>query len=116
MFRGLDGTSLRALLGESLHAHYEALLDANGNHGYNIPNDFYTAVSNAIDYAGDTKNMELHSPELLYLFEFYRINKIGGTVSPYVSIENHGIQIPLAITILIHDKGLTFPFINDNNE
>ena len=40
MFRGRDGTSLRTLLRESLHAHYEALLDTNGNHGGRIPNDF----------------------------------------------------------------------------
>ena len=64
----------------------------------------------------DNYTMELHSPELLYLFEFYRINKIGGTASPYVNIEGPGIQIPLAITTLLHDKGLNFPFINDNNE
>jgi hypothetical protein len=58
----------------------------------------------------------LHSSELLYLFELYRINKIGDTASPYVNIEWPGIQIPLSITTLLHDKILNFPFLNDNNE
>ncbi len=40
----------------------------------------------------------------------------GGTAIPYVSIEWPRIQIPMAITSLLHDKGLNFPFINDNNE
>jgi len=63
------------------------LLDDNGNHDDNIPNDFYTAISDAIYYAGDATIVELHSPELLYMFEFYKITKIGGTTSPYVNIE-----------------------------
>jgi len=60
--------------------------------------------------------VELHSPELLYLFEFYRITKTGGTTSPYVTIEWPWIQKPMVITSLLHGKGLNFPFINDNNE
>ena len=60
--------------------------------------------------------MELRSQELLYAFEYLRINKVGGTGSPYVCIEWPGIQIPLAITTLLQDKGLEFPFINNNNE
>ena len=87
IFRGRDSSSLRALLKESLHAHYEALFDANGSQDYNILNDFYTTISDAIDYAGDNKTVELHFPELLNFFEFYKINKIGGTASPYVNIE-----------------------------
>jgi hypothetical protein len=47
------------LLKESLHAHYEALLDDNGNHDYNIPNDFYSAISDAIEYAGDATTVKL---------------------------------------------------------
>ena len=99
-----------------MQAHYEALLDDSGNHGYTIPSDFYTAISDAINYVGDATIVELHSPELMYLFEFYRIFKIGGTTSPYVSIEWPWIQIPMAIKSLLQDKGLIFPFINDNNE
>jgi hypothetical protein len=92
------------------------MLKVNGSQNYNIPNDFFTAISDDIDYAGDTETVELHSPELLYLFNFYKINKIGGTTSPYVNIEWPMIQIPLAITPLLHDKGLNFFLSNDNNE
>ena len=60
--------------------------------------------------------MELHSPELLCLFEFYGISKIRGTTNPYVSIEWPWIQIPIAIASLLYDKGINFPFINDTNE
>jgi hypothetical protein len=104
------------MLRESMHAHYEALLDDNGNQDYTIPNDFYTAISDAIDYAGDATIVELHSPDLLYLFEFSRSSKIGGTTIPYVIIEWSGIQISMAITSLLQDKGLNFPFIDDNTE
>ena len=60
--------------------------------------------------------MELRSSELLYLFEFYIISKIGGTTTPYVGIDWQGIQIPMTITSLLHYKGLNFPFFNDDNE
>jgi len=116
MFRGRGNIGIRALLREILQSNYEALLDDNGNHDYTIPNDFYTVISDAIDHAGDATNLKLQSPELLYLFEFYKISKIGGTISPYVNIEWLGIQIPTAITSLLEDTGLNFPFINDNNE
>ena len=86
-FRGRDNIGIRALLRESLQAHYEALLDDNGNQDYNIPIDFHAPISDAIEYAGDATTVELYSPELLYLFEFYKINKIRGTASPYINIE-----------------------------
>jgi len=116
MFRGRDGIGIPTMLRERLQTHYEALLDDNGNKDYTIPNDVYTAISDAIDYAGDATTVELRSPELLYLFEFYIITKIGGTTSPYVNIEWPGIQIPMAITSRLQVKGLNFPFINDNND
>jgi len=116
MFRERDNIGIRALLIESLQAHYEVVLDNNGNQDYTIPNDFYTAISDAIDYAGDATIVELHSPELLCLFEFYKISKIGGTVSPYVNIEWPWSQISMAFTSLLQDKDLNFLFINNNNE
>ena len=57
------------------------LLDANGNQDYKIPNDFYTTIYDAIDFAGESNGVKLHSPELIYLFEFHRISEIGGTTS-----------------------------------
>jgi hypothetical protein len=75
------------------------MLDANGCQDYTIPHDFYTDIYDTIDYASDTKAVELYSSELLCMFEFYKINKIGGTASPYVSIEWPGNQIPMGITL-----------------
>ncbi len=53
MFRGRDNIGIRALLRESLHVLYKALLDDAGNKDFTIPNDFYTVISNAIEYVGD---------------------------------------------------------------
>ena len=86
MFRGRDSIGIQDLPRESLQAHYEKRFDDNGNQYCIIPNDFYTAISDAIDYVGDATIVELHSPELLYLFEFNRISKIGGTIIPYVGM------------------------------
>ena len=69
MFRGRDRIGIRALLKESMQAHYEALLDDNGNYDYTIPKDFYIAISDAIDHAGDATIV--HSPELLFFFFFF---------------------------------------------
>ena len=70
-----------------MQAPYETDLDANGNQDCNIPYVFYTTISDAIDLAGESNIIELHSPELLYLFEIYKLINIGGTTNPYVSIE-----------------------------
>jgi hypothetical protein len=50
---------------------------------------------------------------MLYLFEFYKIVKIGGTNSPYACIEWPRIQIPQAILSLLDEKGLRFIFYNN---
>jgi len=54
--------------------------------------------------------------DLLYLFEYYIINKIGGTNNPYACEKWHGIQIPQAILSLIDRKGLQFTFLTDKRE
>ncbi len=50
MFRGRDGVFLQHLLKDNLPAHYEALL-GNVLTDYIVPNDFYTAITNAMDFA-----------------------------------------------------------------
>jgi hypothetical protein len=86
MFRGRDGTSLHRLFRDNLLAHYEALL-GNAHADYIVPNDYYTAIIDAMDFVGDIPTLELHSPELLYLFEFYRCTKTSGTSSTYICLE-----------------------------
>jgi hypothetical protein len=113
IFWGRDGTSLHKLFRDSLLAHYEALL--GGVHAdYLDPNDFYTSINDAMDFARDNPTLELYSLELLYLFELYRCTKTGGTSSPYICLEWPCIQIPHTITSLLLDKGLNFLFINDS--
>ena len=55
--------------------------------------------------------MEPHA--LLNLFEYYKINKIGGANNPHVCAEWPGIQIPHAILSMLDCKGLHLTFIND---
>ncbi len=52
----------------------------------------------------------MDASHMLYLFEFYKILKIGGIHSPYACIEWQGIQIPQAILSLLDEKGLRFTF------
>jgi hypothetical protein len=50
--------------------------------------------------------ISLSSADTLYLFEFYMIFKVGGTASPYATIEWPGVQIPQALTTILKDKGI----------
>ena len=45
--------------------------------------------------------------DTLYLFEFYRICKVGGIASPYAKIEWPGVQIPQALTAILQGKAYT---------
>ncbi len=51
---------------------------------------------------------------LLYLFEYYKISKVGGANKPYACMQWPGIQIPQAIINLLDTKDLLVNFIEDN--
>ena len=51
--------------------------------------------------------------DLLYLFEYHKVTKVGGVSSPYTCAEWPRIQIPQAILSLLDRKGLQFTFFND---
>jgi hypothetical protein len=55
------------------------------------PEDFYTAMSDATQTVGDNQHAAMDTLHTLYLFEFYKIVKIGGNNSPYACIEWPGI-------------------------
>jgi hypothetical protein len=93
VFRGRDGASLHQLFIDSLLAHYNALF-GSVNAYYNVPNDFYSAITYAIDCARENQTIELHSLELVYLFEFYICKKTRCPSNPYISQEWPRIQIP----------------------
>ena len=43
-----------------MHAHYKALIEDNGSQYYIILNNFYTAISDAIDHAGIATTVASH--------------------------------------------------------
>ena len=58
-----------------------------------ILEDYYTAISNATEVAGEGHTTEMDHHDLLYLFEFYKITKIGGANKPYACVEWSRIHI-----------------------
>jgi hypothetical protein len=58
-----------------------------------------------------------HEPtDLLCLFEFSRIYKVGGIASPYAAIEWLGVQTPQALTTILHDRGINIALLNNDGE
>ena len=60
--------------------------------------------------------ISLSLTDTLYMFEFYRIFKVGGVASPYATIEWPGIQISQTLTAILHDKGINITLINNDGE
>ena len=97
---------------DSLQRLYDRLFDLDAEH-VDQPEDFYTTLSEATETTGDEHYVDMDALHMLYLFDFYKIVKIGGINSPYACIEWHGIQIPQAILSLMEVKGLRFTFCNN---
>ena len=53
---------------------------------------------------------------LLYIFEFSHIYKVGGIASPYATIEWSRVQNPQALTIILQDKGINIALLNNDGE
>jgi len=51
--------------------------------------------------------------DTLYIFESYRIFKVGGIASPCDTMECPGVQIPHALTSIFQDKGQKNPLIKN---
>ena len=83
---------------------------------HDILDDYYTTLSEANEAAGNRQYIDLDPLHLLYLFEYYKIIKIGGVNSSYACMQWPGIHIPQAIINLLHTKGLLVNFIDDNGE
>ena len=76
-----------------------------------MPEDLYSALSEATDIAGEQAIVELNTGVQLYLFEFSKITKTGGINNPFVNIEWPGIQIPHAIASNLIDNLLKIKLI-----
>ena len=103
------------LFRDSLQELYDRLYDIDAEQ-LSHPEDFYTALSEATETAGDSHTVALDTLNPLYLLEFYKIVKIGGIRSPYACIEWPRIQIPQAILSMLEEKGLLITFYNDKRE
>ena len=114
-FRGKDSGNLLQLFRDSLQELYDRQYDIDAEQ-LSQPEDFYTALSEAIETAWDSHSAAMNTLHTLYLFEFDKIVKIGGIHSPYACIEWPGIQIPQAILGLLEEKGLVITFYNDKRE
>jgi hypothetical protein len=57
-----------------------------------VPDDYYTALSDGVEAAGDRLFVELSPQHQLYFFEYYKIsNKVGGANNPYACMQWPGI-------------------------
>jgi hypothetical protein len=52
-----------------------------------IPDDYYSALSDAVEAAGDRHYIKLSPRHTLYLFEYCKISKVGGANSPYAYMQ-----------------------------
>jgi hypothetical protein len=85
-FLGKDNSSLLQLFPDNLHELHDMLFGIDAE-AINAPENSYTAISDATEVARDSNTTELNSLHILYLFEFFKIIKIGGLNIPYASIE-----------------------------
>ena len=81
-----------------------------------MPEDFFSALNEAAEIAGEQATVELDAGTQLYLLEFSKITKTGGTNNLFVTIEWLGIQIPQAIANNLFDKSLKFTFTTDTGD
>ena len=56
-----------------------------------IPEDYYTTIANAKKATGEGHTTLMAPHTLLYLFEYYKMTKIGGANNPYACAEWPGI-------------------------
>ena len=49
--------------------------------------DYYTTIASTTEAAGEGHTTEMDPHTLLYLFEYYKITKIGGPNNPYACAE-----------------------------
>jgi hypothetical protein len=112
MLRGKDSAALHQLFRDSLQELYNRLFDIDAD-ALVVPEDYYSAIAEASELAGDRRSMELDPQVLLYLMEFYKIVKIGGINSPFACMEWPGIKIPQTILSLMDSKGIVYHFIDD---
>jgi len=114
LFRGKDSGELPILFRDSFKDTYKDYILTDKD--YQPLDKFIDILINTIvgAYADNVEAITLSPSYNLYLFEFSKIHKIGGIASPYASIEWIGIQIPKALTTILHHKGIKIALINND--
>jgi len=92
-FRGKDHAGLQQLFRDNTHEIYDKIVSLDADI-LDIPDDYYTALSDAVEAACDRHYIELSPQHTLYLFEYYKISKVGGANIPYACMQWPGIHIP----------------------
>ncbi len=88
MLKGKDNKELLTLFRDILKDSYEDII-VNNNAAFQTPYDFVGIFIEGIAAAEAQGEaiISLSPKDILYLFEFYRIFKVGGIASPYATIE-----------------------------
>jgi hypothetical protein len=82
MFRGKYHAGLHQLFRDIAQEIYERLVSLDAD-TLDVPYDYYSALSEAVEAAGDRHSVELGPQHTLYIFEYYKIGKVGGANNPY---------------------------------
>ena len=107
LLRGKDSGELPTIFRDILRDIYEDII-LNNTDDFQPPKYFIESLTEEISVAeaqGES-TISLSPADALYLFEFYKIFKVGGIASPYATIEWPGVQIPQALIAILQDKGI----------
>jgi hypothetical protein len=86
---------LLQLLKDSLSTTYDNILALDTTNEFQVPEDFYSALNEAADKAGEQAIVELDAGIHLYLFELNRITKTGeGSTTPSSPWNGQGSKFP----------------------
>ena len=86
IFRGKDHVGLHQLFRDCTQEIYDNIVSLDDD-GLDIPYDYYTALSDALEGARDRHYVELSPQHQLYLFEYYKISKVGGVNNPHACVQ-----------------------------
>ena len=74
---------------------YDNILAMDTTYAFHVPKDFYSALNEATDTAGEQAIVELDAEIQLYIFEFSRITKTGGSTTPSSPWTGQGSRSPM---------------------
>ena len=82
------------LFRDSLSTTYDNILAFDTANEFQVPEDFYSALNEAADKAGEQAIVDLDAGIQLYLFELSRNTKTGGSTAPSSPWNGQGSRSP----------------------